>query len=318
MKSKKVKFSFIIVSLFTLLLIFNSKISAYGATNFNPEYGITTSNVNLRKEANLNSSSIVFTIPNNTNLQIVGSLDNFYIAFLQDGRVGFVSKDFINIQEKSGEFLEYTNLDKYFVTVNSSSTNLRGGPGTSFQIYGKLNESERLEVIGKVNDFLLVLTENNTIGMVREDLVTREFNISDEEIKQKTDELLNLINTEREKSGLIKLETLPRLQEIATLKADDMVKNNYFEHVSPTYGSPFEMMQNFGITYKAAGENIAGNSTVEGAFNSWISSDSHKQNILSTAYNYVGIGISPSENYGYVIVVMFIRKIVSFANLLFF
>ena len=88
-----------------------------------------------------------------------------------------------------------------------------------------------------------------------------------------------------------------------------MVKNNYFEHTSPNYGSPFEMMQNFGITYKTAGENIAGNSTIEGAFNSWISSDSHKQNILSSAYNYIGIGIYPSERYGYVIVVMFIRKI---------
>lgn len=309
MNLKKYKISFLFISLLTLLLTFNSTISAYGSTNFNPEYGITTSNVNLRKEANLNSSSIVFTIPNNTNLQIVGSLDNFYIAFLEDGRVGFVSKDFINIQEKKGNFNEYTTLDKYFVTVNSESTNLRGGPGTSFQIYGKLKENERLEVIGKVNDFLLVITENNTIGMVREDLVTKEFNISNEEIQQKTNELLNLINTEREKNGLIKLESLPRLQEIATLKAEDMVKNNYFEHNSPNYGSPFDMMQNFGITYKTAGENIAGNSTIEGAFNSWISSDSHKQNILSNAYNYVGIGIVPSERYGYVIVVMFIRKI---------
>lgn len=314
MRLKKTKFNFIIILLFTLLLTIHSKISAYGATNFNPEYGVTTSNVNLRKEANLNSSSVVFTIPSNTNLQIVGSLDNFYIAFLEDGRVGFVSKDFINIQEKKGDFNEYTNIDKYFVTVNSNSTNLRGGPGTSFQIYGKLSEGERLEVIGKINDFLLVITENNTVGMVREDLVTKEFNISNEEIKQKTNELLNLINTEREKNGLIKLETLPRLQEIATLKAEDMVKNNYFEHTSPNYGSPFEMMQNFGITYKTAGENIAGNSTIEGAFNSWISSDSHKQNILSSAYNYIGIGIYPSERYGYVIVVMFIRKIENLKN----
>ena len=68
------------------------------------------------------------------------------------------------------------------------------------------------------------------------------------------------------------------------------------------------MMKNFGITYKTAGENIAGNSTIEGAFNSWITSDTHKQNILSTAYNYVGIGIEPSERYGYVVVVMFIGK----------
>lgn len=306
MNLKKIKLVFIFILLITIMLTLSSNINAYNATNFNPEYATTTSNVNLRKTANLEPSSIVFTIPNNTNIQIVGSLDNFYIVRLQDNRVGVVSKDFVNIGDMTGNFSEYTNLDKYFVTVNSNSTNLRGGPGTNFQIYEKLNEGNRLEVIGKVNDFLLVITENNTIGMIREDLVTKEFNISDEEIKEKTEELLNLINAKREENGLIKLQTLPRLEEIAKLKSEDMVKNNYFAHESPTYGNPFDMMKNFGITYKTAGENLAGNSTIERAFNSWMESEAHKQNILSNAYNYVGIGITPSEKYGYVIVVMFI------------
>ena len=84
-----------------------------------------------------------------------------------------------------------------------------------------------------------------------------------------------------------------------------------YSHESPNYGNPFDMMKNFGITYKSAGENIAGNSSIEGAFNSWLLSENHKQNILSTAYNYIGIGISPSEKYGYIIVAMFIRKIAS-------
>lgn len=306
MNLKKIKLVFIFILLITIMLTLNSNINAYNATNFNPEYATTTSNVNLRKTANLEPSSIVFTIPNNTNIQIVGSLDNFYIVRLQDNRVGFISKDFVNIGDMTGNFSEYTNLDKYFVTVNSNSTNLRSGPSTNFQIYDKLNEGNRLEVIGKVNNFLLVITENNTIGMIREDLVTKEFNISDEEIKEKTEELLNLINAKREENGLIKLQTSPRLEEIAKLKSEDMVKNNYFAHESPTYGNPFDMMKNFGITYKTAGENLAGNSTIDGAFNSWMESEAHKQNILSKAYNYVGIGITPSERYGYVIVVMFI------------
>lgn len=98
------------------------------------------------------------------------------------------------------------------------------------------------------------------------------------------------------------------LASTAQAKANDMVENNYFSHESPSYGSPFEMMQNAGITYKTAGENIAGNSSVENAVNSWLASDTHKQNILSNAYNYVGIGITKSDTYGYVIVVMFIGK----------
>ena len=147
--------------------------------------------------------------------------------------------------------------------------------------------------------------------MVRDDLVSKIFNISESEINDKVNELLKLINNEREKNGLIKLQILPRLQEIAMTKAEDMVKSNYFSHESPNYGNPFDMMKNFGITYKSAGENIAGNSSIEGAFNSWLSSENHKQNILSTAYNYIGIGITPSEKYGYIIVIMFIRKIAS-------
>lgn len=305
------KNKYIIISLFAFFfLIVKNKTFAYSTSNFSPEYGITTSNVNLRKQAIIEPSTILFSIPKNTNIKVVGTINDFYIIILSDGRIGLVSKEFVNINGNEGDFPEYTNIDKYYATANSS-TNLRGGAGTNFQIIGKLKQDEKVEVIGKIDNFLLIITENNTVGMVREDLVSKIFNISESEINGKVNELLNLINNEREKNGLIKLQILPRLQEIAMTKAEDMVKSNYFSHESPNYGNPFNMMKNFGITYKSAGENIAGNSSIEGAFNSWISSEKHKQNILSTAYNYIGIGISPSEKYGYIIVTMFIRKIAS-------
>jgi len=87
-----------------------------------------------------------------------------------------------------------------------------------------------------------------------------------------------------------------------------MVQNNYFSHYSPTYGSPFDMMRQFGITIKAAAENIAGNSSVQGAVNAWMNSSGHKANILNGSYNYTGIGIAKSNKYGYVFVQMFIKK----------
>lgn len=301
-----IKYIFVLI-LFSFYISLTHKIYAYGITNFESNYGVTTTNVNLRKTANLDSSSVVFTLKDGTNLKIVGELNNFYIVILEGSKVGLVSKQYVTLKENIGNFLEYTNFEKYFATINSNSTNIRGGPGTNFSIYGKLNQGDKVEVIGKINNFFLIVTENNTVGMIREDLVTQESTISDTEIQEKTTELLKLINEEREKNGIIQLETLPRLQELAMLKAEDMAKNNYFDHISPTYGNPFEMMKNYGITYKTAGENIAGNSTIDGAFNSWITSDIHKQNILSNAYNYVGIGIIPSERYGYIIVVMFIR-----------
>lgn len=305
------KNKYIIISLFAFFfLIVKSKVFAYSTSNFSPEYGITTSNVNLRKQAIIEPPTILFSLPKDTNIKVVGTINDFYIVILSDGKIGLVSKEFVNINGNEGNFPEYTNVDKYYATANSS-VNIRGGAGTNFQIIGKLKQDEKVEVIGKIDNFLLIITENNSVGMVRDDLVSKVFNISESQIDDKVNELLNLINNEREKNGLIKLQILPRLQEIAMTKAEDMVKSNYFSHESPNYGNPFDMMKNFGITYKSAGENIAGNSSIEGAFNSWLSSENHKQNILSTAYNYIGIGITPSEKYGYIIVIMFIRKIAS-------
>ena len=98
------------------------------------------------------------------------------------------------------------------------------------------------------------------------------------------------------------------LTNVAQIKADDMVKNNYFSHTSSSYGSPFEMMQGFGISYKSAGENIAGNPSITDAVNSWLASSTHKTNLLSKNFNYIGIGLTKSNTYGYIIVAMFIQK----------
>lgn len=120
--------------------------------------------------------------------------------------------------------------------------------------------------------------------------------------------VLNLINEARTKAGVRPLTLGTTLPKIAKLKAQDMVKNSYFSHTSSTYGTPFKMMENYGIDYKTAGENIAGNPDITAAVNSWLASDTHKQNLLSTAYNYIGIGIEKSDTYGYIIVAMFVGQ----------
>ncbi|HBQ64963.1 MAG TPA: SCP-like extracellular protein, partial [Clostridiales bacterium] len=71
---------------------------------------------------------------------------------------------------------------------------------------------------------------------------------------------------------------------------------------------PFDMMRQFGITFRTAGENIAGNSTVQGAFNAWMNSSGHRANILNSNFNLTGIGIVQSPVYGYIFVQMFIGR----------
>lgn len=127
-------------------------------------------------------------------------------------------------------------------------------------------------------------------------------------ISQEEQKLLDLINAERSKAGIPPLAFDMPLQKVARLKAQDMVNNNYFSHQSPTYGSPFDMMRQFDVTFRTAGENIAGNQTLEGAVKAWMNSEGHRKNILNSSFNYTGIGIAPSPTYGKILVQQFIGK----------
>lgn len=104
-------------------------------------------------------------------------------------------------------------------------------------------------------------------------------------------EVVSLVNQERAKVGLDPLVIHTNLTKMAVAKAQDMSDNNYFSHTSPTYGSPFDMMKTFGITYKYAGENIAkGQKTPEEVVNAWMNSPGHKANILNENFTLIGVG----------------------------
>ena len=110
--------------------------------------------------------------------------------------------------------------------------------------------------------------------------------------------VVDLTNQERAKNGLPALKVDINLSKMAHEKARDMSANNYFSHTSPTYGSPFDMMKKFGITYNYAGENIAkGQQTPQEVVNAWMNSEGHRKNILSPNYNYIGVGYVAQGNY---------------------
>ena len=110
------------------------------------------------------------------------------------------------------------------------------------------------------------------------------------------------------KNGLQALKIDNEVQTVARVKAQDMVNNNYFSHNSPTYGTPFEMLNKYKVSYKTAGENIAGNSSNSAAVTAWMNSSGHKANILNSNFNYTGIGVVKSNKYGKIYVQMFIGK----------
>jgi len=106
--------------------------------------------------------------------------------------------------------------------------------------------------------------------------------------------LIELINRDRTKAGLKPLTIDYQLSRVARIKSEDMNTNKYFSHDSPTYGSPFAMMKNFGITYKSAAENIGKTYSVESAHSGFMNSEGHRANILNPSYTHIGVGISGS------------------------
>jgi len=108
-----------------------------------------------------------------------------------------------------------------------------------------------------------------------------------------------LLNSDRSAYGLPALTLDPELCRIARIKSQDMRDNQYFAHTSPTYGDIREMLDRFGYSYAAAGENIAHHATVEKSQAALISSPGHRANILSRSFTRVGIGIAQDKN-GYV------------------
>jgi uncharacterized YkwD family protein len=102
-----------------------------------------------------------------------------------------------------------------------------------------------------------------------------------------------LVNSERASRGLSPLSWNQNLANIARVKSDDMANNNYFSHTSPTYGSPFDMLKSFGVSYTAAGENIAsGQTTAQSVMDTWMNSPGHAANILNGNFTEIGVGYS--------------------------
>jgi len=109
-------------------------------------------------------------------------------------------------------------------------------------------------------------------------------------------EVIRLVNIEREKAGLSPVTKNNDLMKVARMKADDMSEKGYCDHESPTYGSPKNMVEQHttGITY--LGEAItAGQSTAVEAVNALLISPAHKNILLKNTANIVGIGVSLNE-----------------------
>lgn len=201
--------------------------------------------------------------------------------------------------------------------------------GTNYNVVTTVDKNEYIRVFAGVGEWYIVQTDKDYVGAVSKKYVKAIYPSSSSSgntssssstgnsgtsgmqtssMNSDEKEVFDLINKQRTNNGLPALQNDSEVQRIARIKAQDMVNNNYFSHNSPTYGSPFDMMKSFKVSYKTAGENIAANSSNSSAVTAWMNSSGHKANILNSSFNYTGIGVVSSPRYGKMYVQMFIGK----------
>lgn len=206
--------------------------------------------------------------------------------------------------------------------------------GTNYNVVTTVNKNEYIRVFAGVGEWYIIQTDKDYVGTVSKKYVKAIYPSSSSSgntssgttggssstgnsgtsgtqtssMNSDEKEVFDLINKQRTNNGLPALKNDSEVQRIARIKAQDMVDNNYFSHNSPTYGSPFDMLKSFKVSYKTAGENIAANSSNSSAVTAWMNSSGHKANILNSSFNYTGIGVVSSPRYGKMYVQMFIGK----------
>jgi len=105
------------------------------------------------------------------------------------------------------------------------------------------------------------------------------------------------INAQRAAAGLPPLQLDPDLVMVARERSSDMAQRGYFSHVSPTGETFSSLMQSQGVPCSWCGENIAYNNfgddqTVAVVLSAWMASPGHRDNILRSSFDRVGVGVA--------------------------
>lgn len=140
------------------------------------------------------------------------------------------------------------------------------------------------------NEPIINEPENNTNESIEENNNVNESNqpkeLTEEEKRAMEEEVVRLVNEEREKHNLQPLQISEKLMQTARKKADDMATRNYYSHTDP---DGYTMAIDLNIA-----ENIDIAGSPKGAMSSWLNSKGHRDNILSSNSKYIGVGMAYS------------------------
>jgi uncharacterized YkwD family protein len=238
----------------------------------------------------------------------------------------------------------YGTADVKKIKITADNTSIRKGCSNDAPIVQKTNTGNSFDVVSKVQDWYAVKLPDNTIGFIPKEQSkavvvddkkpqatpdntatapqastggtaqgatipkTPSAQTNSSTLSSAEQQMVKMVNDARAQNNLPALKVDTQLCNVARIKAQDMIDNNYFSHSSPKYGSPFDMMKSFGIKYVSAGENIAGNQSVQNAENALMNSPGHRKNILSPDFTHIGIGIRQGGPYSNMFSQMFISR----------
>lgn len=246
---------------------------------------VTANQADIYSECD-SDSNVKQTTTKNSTLKVLNKVEDWYAVKLPDNSIGFLPENQaqpVVVEEEENATpaptqtpnTGQTNQPNTNTGTNNAPKNNTPGGGTAPNTNGNVDTAK----------------DNNTNSL-----------------SQAEQEMLDLVNKARAQDNLAPLSADIELTNVARIKSQDMIDNNYFSHNSPTYGSPFDMMKNFGIKYVKAGENIAGNASVQNAHEKLMNSPGHRKNIMSPDYTHIGIGIKEGGQYGNMFTQMFISK----------
>lgn len=285
---------------------------------------ITADNCNVKEGVSPQSNTLA-TADKNTTYDVLSKVQDYYCVKLPDNRIGFVPENQCTPIVSDGKG---TNLG----AGNNvpAPGNLTGNlPGDADNAPGNIPDNAQPDLpnnmTGDNGEYPWInpnvpgatpstgtpgTTPNDDVGAPNYDEpdTTARNKTVNGNLTDKEQEMLDLVNAERAKNNVPALQADVEVTDVARIKSQDMIDNNYFSHNSPTYGSPFDMMNDFGIEYVKAGENIAGNQSVQNAHDSLMNSPGHRKNILDPDYTHIGIGIKEGSQYGNIFTQMFISK----------
>lgn len=106
------------------------------------------------------------------------------------------------------------------------------------------------------------------------------------------DEVVRITNEKRIQNGLRPLTVNNKLAAAAYTKGRHMIDNDYWAHVAPDGTQPWKFIADFGYKYRFAGENLARDfSNPASVVDAWMNSKTHRDNLLSSKYSEIGIGV---------------------------